>query len=270
MQLRHDVIGDGPTLVLVHGVIHRRQAWAPVAELLAPYRRVVVVDLPGHGESDDFETPGAQRIAMMLDELSAFVQQVGDGSGPAHVAGNSLGGYLSLCLAARGEVATATALSPAGFWRSHGEQSRAIGRFKALRAAASVMGDRAPSLFRSRAVRYPSLAPFFAHPSRVSYENAVVDVNSLRTNTALDDGIDAQFAFPPTTDPTVPVTVAWGSRDLILPAGQRHRVRDHFPQARVVSVPGVGHVPMTDNPELIAAVLLAGSTVPTAGPTSGR
>ncbi|MBE7160763.1 MAG: alpha/beta fold hydrolase [Williamsia herbipolensis] len=270
MQLRHDVIGDGSTLVLVHGVIHRRQAWSAVADLLAPYRRVVVVDLPGHGESDDFDQPGSERIAMMLDELSAFVQQVGDGSGPAHVAGNSLGGYLALCLAARGEVATATALSPAGFWRGHGEQSRAIGRFTALRAAASTMGDRAPSLFRSRLVRYPSLAPFFAHPSHVSYENAVVDLNSLRTNTALDDGIDAQFVFPSVTDPSVPITVAWGTRDLILPARQRHRVRGHFPQARVITVPGVGHVPMTDNPELIASILLAGSTVPTAGFTSGR
>ncbi|WP_299573466.1 alpha/beta hydrolase [uncultured Williamsia sp.] len=270
MQLRHDVIGDGPTLVLVHGVIHRRQAWAPVAELLAPYRRVVVVDLPGHGESDDFDQPGAQRIAMMLDELAAFVREVGDGSGPAHVAGNSLGGYLALCLAARGEVATATAVSPAGFWNTPAEQSRAIARFRALRAAASVMGDRAPTLFRSRAVRYPSLAPFFAHPSRVSYENAVVDVNSLRTNTALDDGIEAEFAFPQATDPSIPVTVAWGTRDLILPNRQRHRVREHFPQARIISVPGVGHVPMTDNPELIASILVAGSTAPTTGPTSDR
>ncbi|WP_328858519.1 alpha/beta fold hydrolase [Williamsia herbipolensis] len=265
MSLRHDVAGDGPTLVLVHGVVHRRQAWDPVLDLLTPYRRVVTVDLPGHGESDDVDVFGAERLAAFIESLSDFVTEVGGPDEPVHIAGNSLGGFLAMALAARGDVASATALSPAGFWKTPAAQARGLAKFRALRAAAGAMGDQAPKAFRSKLVRYPSLAPFFAHPSRISYENAVIDVGSLLTNTTLAGGVDAPFELPPVTSPLVPVTVAWGTRDLILPHRDRHNVATHFPHARIISVPGVGHVPMSDNPELIASILLAGSE-PAASP----
>jgi pimeloyl-ACP methyl ester carboxylesterase len=260
MGLRYDVAGEGPTLVLVHGVVHRRQAWNPVLDLLTPYRRVVTVDLPGHGESEDLDVFGPERLAEFTNRLVEFVHEVDDG--PVHIAGNSLGGFLALSLAACGEVATATALSPAGFWNGPSGQARSVAKFGALRAMAAKLGDRAPTLFRSKLVRYPSLAPFFAHPSRVPYETAVVDMESLLTNTTISGGVDAPFVLPPMTSPPVPVTVAWGTRDLILPYRNRHNVLRHFPHARIISVPGVGHVPMSDNPELIASILLAGSTVP--------
>ncbi|MGJ0120417.1 alpha/beta fold hydrolase [Williamsia sp. MIQD14] len=258
MSLRYDVAGEGPTLVLVHGVVHRRQAWDPVLDLLTPYRRVVAVDLPGHGESDDVDVLAAERLPVFIERLSELVTEQ-NSNGPVHIAGNSLGGYLALALAARGDVASATALSPAGFWKNHAAQARSLVKFRALRAAAGAMGDQAPKAFRSKLIRYPSLAPFFAHPSRISYENAVIDVGSLLTNTTLAGGVDAPFDLPPLTSPPVPVTVAWGTRDLILPHRDRHNVSAHFPHARIISVPGVGHVPMSDNPGLIASILLAGS-----------
>ncbi len=178
---------------------------AAVAELLAPYRRVIVVDLPGHGESDDFEQPGGERNR---DDARRAERVRPGGRGRAADRRTSRGtrsAGTSRCVSPRAvRFATATAFVAGRVLAQPRRTVRAIGRFKALRAAASVMGDRAPSLFRSRVVRYPSLAPFFAPPSRVSYENAIVDVNSLRSNTALDDGIDAQFVFPPVTDPTVP------------------------------------------------------------------
>ncbi len=261
MGLRYDVAGAGPTLMLVHGVVHRRQAWDPVLDLLTPYRRVVTVDLPGHGESDDLDVFGAQRLLQFTDRLAELVGEFEASDGPVHVAGNSLGGYLAMCLAARGEVASATALSPAGFWNGPAAQARSLTKFAILRTAAAGLGKRAPAAFRSRFVRYPSLAPFFAHPSRVSYEAAIVDLNSLLTNTTLG-GVDGTFPLPALTSPIVPVTVAWGTRDLILPYRNRHNVLDHFPHARLISVPGVGHVPMGDNPELIASILLSGSELP--------
>lgn len=264
MMLKHDIAGDGPTLVLVHGVVHRRQAWDPVLNLLTPYRRVVTVDLPGHGESDDLEpgTFGSARLAQFVDRLADFVGEIAGPDGRVHIAGNSLGGFLAMSLAARGDVASATALSPAGFWATPAAQARSLTKFHFLRAAAARMGDRAPVAFRSRFVRYPALAPFFAHPSQVSYEAAVIDLESLLTNTTLAAGVDEPFALPPVVDPPVPVTVAWGTRDMILPHRDRTNTLAHFPHARLISVPGVGHVPMSDNPELIASILLAGSILP--------
>ena len=49
--------GSGDPLVLVHGVTHRRQAWYPVLDQLAEQREVILVDLPGHGHSDDQASP---------------------------------------------------------------------------------------------------------------------------------------------------------------------------------------------------------------------
>ena len=58
MELAYDRTGSGPPLVLLHGLGHRRQAWGAVTGLLAPNRELIVVDLPGHGESPPLETAG--------------------------------------------------------------------------------------------------------------------------------------------------------------------------------------------------------------------
>ena len=57
----------------------------------------------------------------------------------------------------------------------------------------------------------------------------------------------------------VPVTVAWGTSDRVLPRSSVRVARRQLPKARFVPLPGCGHVPMTDDPDLVARVLLAGS-----------
>ena len=55
MGLAFERTGSGPPLVLLHGVGHRRQAWHAVLDRLTPHRDVILVDLPGHGESPPLE-----------------------------------------------------------------------------------------------------------------------------------------------------------------------------------------------------------------------
>jgi pimeloyl-ACP methyl ester carboxylesterase len=57
----------------------------------------------------------------------------------------------------------------------------------------------------------------------------------------------------------VPVTIAWAGRDLVLPPWQAETAKRLLPHAEHIMLRGVGHVPMTDDPELIAKVLLQGS-----------
>jgi pimeloyl-ACP methyl ester carboxylesterase len=57
----------------------------------------------------------------------------------------------------------------------------------------------------------------------------------------------------------VPVTIGWGTRDRLLIPRQAERARVMLPQARHVPLPGCGHIPMSDDPEGVAALLLAGS-----------
>ncbi|MDV6267724.1 MULTISPECIES: alpha/beta fold hydrolase [Rhodococcus] len=258
MTLAHDISGSGPTLVLVHGIVHRRQAWDSLLDQLTPYRRVVTVDLPGHGDSALPEL-GTDVMGQLIDDVSEFITEVTPPGERAHVAGNSLGGWISLCLAARGDVASATALSPAGFFVNHLDQVRAIGTFQALRSTAKLFGDGLPRALQYKLIRYPALAAFFAHPSHVDYSAALADCRSLISNELVDLGMELDFVLPPIVNPAVPVTVAWGRRDLILPVYQAQRVKKPFPQAKLIVLPGVGHVPMTDSPELISSILLAGS-----------
>ena len=64
--------------------------------------------------------------------------------------------------------------------------------------------------------------------------------------------LDYRFAG----SPTVPVTVAWGTQDRILRPHQAERARELLPQARHVPLPGCGHVPMSDDPDLVASLIL--------------
>lgn len=128
MGLAFERAGSGPPLVLLHGLGHRRQAWDTVLDLLTPHRDVITVDLPGHGASPPLRTGGQDAVVVMADELGELLSTLG--LARPHVAGNSLGGALALMLAARGQAASVTTLSPAGFTNHRYQLSYARGFFE--------------------------------------------------------------------------------------------------------------------------------------------
>lgn len=259
MELAYRVFGKGPTLVLMHGIVHCQDAWNPVIPFLEKHRRVVTIDLPSHGLSP--ELPKTERcLPALADEVEAFLPKITPDGDEVHVAGNSLGGWLALELAARGVVASATALSPGGFWVSDFDRVRTNKTFLAMRTVARLSKPVRRPLLRSTIGRSLALAPFFGRPWRVSADDAIRDTESLATNTLVDVIQGEDWAFSPQVDPSIPVTVQWGSGDLILPVYEAAKVRDAFPQARLIVMPWIGHVPMIDDPEEIAAILIEGSS----------
>lgn len=258
-DLAHTIHGQGPTLVLIHGIVHRQHAWDAVIEPLARHRRVITVDLPGHGASPDLPTEEFDLGPWIVSELERFLLQVSQDGEKPHVAGNSLGGYFALELAARGSVASATALSPAGFFRGHWDQKRALMVFRSLRSMSRLIQPIAPRIMRSTVGRTLANFVFYAKPWRVPVESATIDALSITTNLAIDAAGNAIPRFSVPAEPAVPVTVAWGKRDLVLPVYQAPLVRETFPQAKVRTYSGLGHVPMTDDPDLVASILLEGS-----------
>src|SRR5690349_16900015 len=95
-RLRYAVGGDGPPLVLVHGLGGTIENWRALAPPLAARHRVLVPDLPGHGRS----APLPQ--ARHLDALAEAVLGIADAEeiGPAVWVGHSLGGVVALRAAA--------------------------------------------------------------------------------------------------------------------------------------------------------------------------
>jgi len=259
MKLAYDVYGSGPTLVLLHGLSHRRQAWEPVLPELTSHRRVVTVDLPGHGDSPPVP-PGVDVNQAILDGVDGMLDELAPDEARAHVAGNSLGGWVALQLAARGRAASATALSPAGFGNTRFDQLLAIGVFRGSRAVARANRARLPAMLGNPVLRAVSLAPFFAKPWKVSVAAAVADSLSLADNAVVDPVLAQGFPNETVVRTDVPVTIAWGRRDLLLPVYQARRARRCYPDATVVVLPGLGHVPMWDSPQRVGMVLLAGSS----------
>ncbi|MEH1016763.1 alpha/beta hydrolase [Micromonospora sp. CPCC 206060] len=107
------------------------------------------------------------------------------------------------------------------------------------------------------ALRYLSFGMLLARPGRLTVELALADARALATARAFRAVARAGRGYAFTGAPTVPVTVAWGTRDRILPYRQAAVARQRLPEARHVALPGCGHLPMHDDPDLVTSVILA-------------
>ena len=258
MGLAYERYGSGPPLVLLHGVGHRRQAWDAVLGRLTPHRAVVVVDLPGHGESPPLTLAGRPVLDAMLAEVTRLLDELG--LDRPHVAGNSLGGRLALEAGVRGRAATVTALSPAGFWRNRGEIAYDRAVFKIMEFAGARTQRFAPALVRSTAGRGILYGAIVSRPSRMTPQQALGDTTAfLAATDALHVILAGMTNFTGAMPAGVPVMIAWGTRDRLLFPGQAKVAKAHLPGVLLVPLPGCGHVPMTDDPPLVADVLLRGS-----------
>jgi pimeloyl-ACP methyl ester carboxylesterase len=250
--------GSGDPLVLVHGVTHRRQAWYPVLDELAEQREVILVDLPGHGQSPPFVTDGLPVKDALRRDFKAFLAQA-DLDRP-HVAGNSLGGLVALTAGAEGDARSVTALSPAGFWRDEAEFAYTRRFFIGLLHLADRLGPNVERAARTRAVRQVVYSTLMAHPSRVPADHVLGDVRAfMYARPTLRTLLGAAEPFTDKIPVDVPVTIAWSGRDLVLPRWQAETAKERIPHGEHIILRGVGHVPMFDHPRLIAKVLLEGS-----------
>ncbi|SDK20798.1 alpha/beta fold hydrolase [Streptomyces indicus] len=255
----HRRAGSGDPVLLLHGIGHHHQAWDPVFSILAAERDVIAVDLPGFGASPALPDGFAYDLAGFVPVLGALCAAL-DIERP-HVVGNSLGGLLALEMGREKLVRTVTALSPAGFW-TQAERRYAFGTLLAMHRGASLLPRPAiERMSRSAAGRTALTSTIYARPWRRSPEAVVAETLALRESTGFHETLAAgrtvqlRDAFAMDTD-AVPVTVAWGTRDRLLLRRQGVRAKHTLPGARLVRLPGCGHVPMNDDPALVARVIL--------------
>jgi pimeloyl-ACP methyl ester carboxylesterase len=247
--------------VLFHGVGHRRQAWDVVLDRLTPHRDVITVDLPGHGDSPPLDVSHRSVLEALADDVIGLLDKLG--LDRPHIGGNSLGGLIALEAALFGRAASVTALSPAGFWRSDRELAYVKGVFRTMQALGARLAPVAPRLSRSAAGRTLLYATIVSRPGRMSPQQAEEDLAAfLAAKPALDLILAAAAPYHGEIPPHVPVTIGWGSKDRLLSPRQALVARDRLPHATFIRLPGCGHVPMTDDPELVAKVLLRGSSRP--------
>lgn len=254
-MLAYERCGAGEPVVLIHGIGHRRQAWSPVVDALAERYDVVLVDLPGHGDSPT-GLLGSMPAKEALDaEFRVLFDHLGLDS--AHLVGNSLGGLVALELAEAGLARSVTALSPAGFWAGRLDFAYVQALFGSVLTIARVTQPIAPRILRSPVGRTAMLAWLMARPWRVDPDQATGDLENLVATRATLRGLLAQaYAFEPDLIHDVPVTVAWAGRDGVLLPYQARRARTALHAARHVRLPGCGHVPMSDDPALVVDAIV--------------
>ncbi|MER7872844.1 alpha/beta hydrolase [Streptomyces solisilvae] len=254
----HERRGVGRPLVLLHGIGHHWQAWEPVLDILAADRDVIAVDLPGFGASDALPDGIPYDLEGVIPVLGALFEALGVTR--PDVAGNSLGGLLALELGRVGLVRSVTALSPARFW-TEAERRYAFGVLSMMRVGARALPPPAVAwLARGAAGRAALTGAIYARPARRSPDAVVAETRALREAVGFDATLAAGSSGLFTHDiPDVPVTIAWGTRDRLMPRRQGVRAKRVIPGARLVRLPGCGHVPMSDDPALVARVILDGS-----------
>lgn len=256
--IHYERSGRGAPLLLLHGIGSCLRIWDPILPRLALHHDVIAVDLPGHGESPlsaDGTPPDAAGFARVL---AGFMDELGIET--AHLVGNSLGGWTALELAKLGRARSVICLSPAGLWRGPAPRYD-VALFRVSRWLARTLLPAAPVLLASPAGRTLLLAHLCGRPWNLPPSAALEAVRTFVRTPGFEPTFQATIreSFSGGHQIEAPVTVAWGGRDRVL-LPRLARLRDELPpQTRWLTLPGCGHVPTYDAPDLVARVILSGT-----------
>jgi pimeloyl-ACP methyl ester carboxylesterase len=252
--------GEGPPLVLLHGLGGDWRTWAPILPALERHHEVLALDLPGHGAV----APLTRRptVAAVTDAVEAELDALGIEH--PHVAGNSVGGRFALELAIRGRAATVVALSPSGL-EAPPERALVFAADQLLRVRAKTAVRWRERLAAHAVGRTLVLGGPHARPWRLAAGEAAHEIERIAgarafQSTLLWSGMaDVPRGLRRIRCPT---RLAFGVADLLLGALTAPRYAALIPGAELVALPGCGHVPMGDDPALVARTVLDVTAAP--------
>ena len=255
IDLDHRRAGSGEPLLLIHGIGSTWRAWKPVLDRLEAKHEVLAVDVPGFGRSAPLPAGTRPTIAAMADALEQALDAAG--SDRPHVAGNSMGGWLALELARRGRAASAVAISPAGMWTAK-ERRYSRNSLRVQHAIASRIAPYADQITRTAFGRTLVLSSVMSRPWRLEPEDAAETLRLFAGCPGWEATLEAMTDDRPRELGSIscPVRIVWGSRDTLLFPRQADRFVREIPGAELVRLPGLGHVPMGDDPEAVADSIL--------------
>jgi pimeloyl-ACP methyl ester carboxylesterase len=254
-RTRYFVAGDGPPLILVHGLGGAAVNFTLLGPLLAKRHRVLIPDLPGHGRSEPLE-----RVEGLSDyaEHVAEVAEV-EGMLPAPVLGYSMGGVVVLRLAVTRpqDVQALLLVGAAGIVSVKRRAEIWLAVTGALRPAQILTRFRGSFARRPRlrwvpfglwgAVDPPALPPegvigFLEGPSQHT------DVGSAGRALLRDD------PRPDLEHVRCPVLLVWGARDRLVPLADGFEYARRL-RAAIRVLPAAGHLVVGEQPEECAAIL---------------
>jgi len=261
-------VGDGPTVVLVHGITLSSAIFAPLMRLLAPSMRVVAIDLRGHGSSVVGDE-GVSFDRQARDLLEVFDDlEITD----ALLVGHSMGGMISQVLLAQHPTAMAHVAGFVALDTSTGPLSdTAAGRRFATRLTSVTERSLRRSASKGRgSLPGEDLATWLTRASFGSApEAAQVELARSLTHGAspslLAELAAPLLAFdgrPLLASIHVPTTVVVGSRDLLTPPRQARALSEGVAGSGLVVIKGAGHMVMLEATDELGALVLALAPAP--------
>jgi pimeloyl-ACP methyl ester carboxylesterase len=247
--------GSGEALVLVHPTAN---AWAPVLPVLAEHYECITPDLPGFGSSrplPDGQPPTIERLADAVERALGKL-----GRDRVRMVGNSLGATVVLELARRDRATRLVAIAPFGMG-TRAENRRTKRRKLLARRGVPIVRPLAPLFVRTAVGRtvlgfngYQLARPWRHEPAQMietmdAYLRAPGYVSAVSHAVEYDGALE---------DIRCPTTIVWGEKDRVLPTEQARRFAERIPGADTRLLLGCGHVPMSDDADLVASTILAG------------
>ncbi|MCC8928001.1 MULTISPECIES: alpha/beta fold hydrolase [Nocardiaceae] len=261
--LRYVDIGDGPPVILVHGLLGSHMSWAGQIERLSERYRVIAPDLFGHGSSD--KPSGDYSLSSHAATIRDLLDHLGIDSAP--MVGHSLGGgivmqtvYLfpervdCLALVSSGGLGPEVSLLLKAATLPGSELVLPILASDWVRKnAENVIGqlDRWGLPVKpgaSMAETWRSFQTVADKGSRGAFLASTRAVVGPRGQTVSAKQHFAKFE-------TMPSLLIWGSKDRMIPASHADNIRREVPNSRVEIFPSAGHFPQLDEPDLFFRIL---------------
>ena len=254
-------VGSGDAeepVVLVHGLGGQWQNWLENIPRLAQDRRVLALDLPGHGltpmrEDGEISITGYGRC------VNAFCDQLG--LGQIDIVGNSMGGFVTAEVAIQfpERVQRLVLVSAAGITSADAVQAPILTFGRVATAIATNTAARHRKLAARPLTRHSSLLLVARHPRLLKPDLAYEGFFKGAGKPAFDDALRACLEYDfrdRLPDVKVPTLIVWGEKDSIIPVRDADEFERLIEDSRKVVMKDTGHIPMAERPQTFNDLLV--------------
>lgn len=237
--------GSGETIVLIHGFGADKDNWPRFTRHIPEEYRVIAFDMPGHGDND---RPGDRTYS--IDYYVSCLEQAVDALGiePFHIAGNSMGGYISIVYTDRnpGRVRSMCLIDNAGLHAVSPQPSDLqLAMERGLSPLTPSSGEEFSELLEYAFYR----KPFIPWPITSVLAERAVETGAFKRKIWADlHGQDIDLV-PVLPRLGLPVLVIWGDKDRILHVSTTELLKQGLPNAEIIIMKDCGHMPMLERPE---------------------
>jgi pimeloyl-ACP methyl ester carboxylesterase len=249
--------GEGPPVVLVHGLSGQWQNWLENIPRIAQERRVIALDLPGSGLSEmpreKITIPGYGRCVHALCEQLEIEH--------AHLVGNSMGGFVTAEVAIQFPelVERLVLVSAAGISSANVSRAPILTAYRTAAAIATYTAAQHRQIARRPVTRHIGLLFVARHPSKLAPDLTWEGFMKGAGKPGFDDALRAclEYDFRDRLgEIRAPTLIVWGASDTVIPSRDAQEYERLIEDSRKVVMEDTGHVPMAERPKTFNKLLL--------------